>query len=161
MTGWPIGEPLSLLRDDLDLENGKAITRHGDNKGKRDELVPLHPVVVDHLRKLVSFDLVIFPWRHSRKRLADEFDFIQEAAGVRLPCHEQHEHTESCHTYGFHDLRRAFATMNADTLSADALQSLMRHKSYTTTQRYINMANQLNRSVETLHVPQVLVNAEA
>ena len=45
---------------------------------------------------------------------------------------------------------------NAGKLSADALQKLMRHRSYTTTQRYINMAQQLNRSVEKLHVPEVL-----
>ena len=51
--------------------------------------------------------------------------------------------------------------MNTDTLSTDTLQSLMWHKSYTTTQKYINMANQLNRSVETLHVPPVLASDEA
>jgi hypothetical protein len=50
---------------------------------------------------------------------------------------------------------------NAETLSADALQSLMRHKSYQTTQRYINMANQLDRSVAGLHVPDVLKVANA
>ncbi len=156
MTGWRIGEPLSLLRDDLDLEKGHAITRHGDNKGKRDELVPLHPVVVEHMEQLAAFDPVVFPWHHSRRRLYAEFERIHRAAGIHLPCNEKHEHTDSCYCYGFHDLRRAFATVNAETLSADALQSLMRHKSYTTTQRYINMAHQLNRSVEGLHVPDVL-----
>jgi integrase len=49
-----------------------------------------------------------------------------------------------------------FATQNAETLSADALQALMRHRSYSTTQRYINVARQINRSVEKLHVPDVL-----
>ena len=37
----------------------------------------------------------------------------------------------------------------------------MRHKSYLTTQRYINMSRQLNRSVEGLHVPEVLKNGTA
>jgi hypothetical protein len=32
--------------------------------------------------------------------------------------------------------------MNADMLTPDALQALMRHKSYQTTQVYINMARQ-------------------
>jgi hypothetical protein len=45
--------------------------------------------------------------------------------------------------------------MNADRLTGDALQALMRHKSYTTTQRYINMARQLDQSVEVLYVPDV------
>jgi integrase len=46
--------------------------------------------------------------------------------------------------------------MNADKLTADALQVLMRHKSYQTTQRYINMARQLDAAVAALHVPEIL-----
>ena len=83
-----------------------------------------------------------------------EFGRIQDAAGIHLECRETHKHTESCHRYGFHDLRRAFAT--AETLTASALQALMRHKSFTTTQKYVNMAKQLNRSVEKLAVPDIL-----
>jgi integrase len=159
MTGWRISEPLALGRDDLDLDTGTAVTRHGDNKGKRDELVPLHPVVVDHLKRIKSFEPLVFPWYCGRERLWEEFQRIQEAAGIHLPCHEKHEHTPRCHIYGFHDLRRAFATENADTLSADALQRLMRHKSYTTTQRYINMADKLKGAVDKLHVPDALRQA--
>ena len=155
MTGWRISEPLALRRDDLDLKQGTAITRADDNKGKRDELVPLHSIVVEHLQKIVSFTDVVFQWPHHRRSLDTEFHRIQRAAGIHLHCHSDHEHTPTCHVYGFHDLRRAFATMNAETLSAEALQALMRHKSYQTTQRYINMARQLNRSVENLHVPEV------
>jgi integrase len=58
--------------------------------------------------------------------------------------------------YGFHDLRRAFATQNANRLSPMALQTLMRHKSFQTTQRYINMSQQLDDAVASLHVPDVL-----
>ena len=43
----------------------------------------------------------------------------------------------------------------AGKLSAVTTQSLMRHERYTTTQRCIIMANQLNRSVEWLHVSDV------
>jgi hypothetical protein len=32
----------------------------------------------------------------------------------------------------------------------------MRHKSYSTTQRYINTARQMNAAVAGLHVPEVL-----
>lgn len=156
MTGWRVSEPLALRPDDLDLDEATAITRHADNKGNRDELVPLHPVVVEHLRKIVSFEPVVFPWYHRRELLWTEFRRIQEAASIHLPCCEEHEHTPACFVYGFHDLRRAFATVNAEKLTADSLQALMRHKSYTTTQKYINMSRQLNRSVEALHVPDVL-----
>jgi integrase len=156
MTGWRISEPLALRRDDLDLDAGSAITRAEDNKGKRDELTPLHPVVVDHLSKIVSFDPKVFTWPKGREALWVEFHRIQKAAGIKLPCRIEHEHTDACHAYGFHDFRRAFATVNAETLTADALQKLMRHKSYTTTQRYINLAQQVNKAVENLHVPDVL-----
>ncbi len=156
MTGWRISDMLGLQRQDLDLETGLAVTRFEDNKGKRDERVRLHPVVVEHLRKLASFDVRVFPWPKSERTLYDEFARIQRAAGINLPCARKHQHTPACHVYGFHDLRRAFATMNADRLSADALQHLMRHKSYITTQRYIAIARQEDSAVASLHVPDVL-----
>ncbi len=156
MTGWRISDMLGLRRDDLDLDAGSAITRSEENKGKRDERVKLHPVVVEHLRKLPGFDPRVFPWNYNRRTLDVEFARIQEAAGIKLPCGETHEHTRACHVYGFHDFRRAFATMNADRLTADALQSLMRHKSYQTTQVYINLSRQMDAAVAGLHVPAVL-----
>ncbi len=161
MTGWRVSEPLALRWDDVSLDDGRAITRHGDNKGNRDDMAPLHPVVVEHLRKIVDASIdnpMAFPWPHHRSTLWADFAQVQEAAGIHLPCREKHEHTPRCHVYGFHDLRRAFATVNAETMSADALQSLMRHRSYSTTQRYINIAEQVNRAVERLHVPEVLRN---
>jgi hypothetical protein len=53
----------------------------------------------------------------------------------RLHCPRHHEHTPARHVYGFHDLRKAFATLNADRLTPDAWRELIRHKSYSTTQR--------------------------
>jgi integrase len=55
MTGWRISDMLGLRRDDLDLQAGEAITRAGDNNGKRDERVKLHPVVVEHLKAMAGF----------------------------------------------------------------------------------------------------------
>jgi integrase len=156
MTGWRISDMLGLRRADLDLDAGIAITRAENNKGKRDDRVKLHAVVIEHLRKLPDFDVCVFPWYHNRRTLHAEFARIQEAARIKLPCEEAHQHTRYCHVYGFHDLRRAFATMNADKLTPDALQKLMRHKSYQTTQVYINMARQMDAAVASLHVPDVL-----
>jgi integrase len=156
MIGWRVGDILARRRDQLDLDTGTAVSLAEDNKGKRDELVKLHPAVVDHLRRLAGFTPTVFPWNHGRTTLYAEFARVQGAAGIRLPCPKSHEHSRYCYVYGFHDLRRAFATMNADKLSADALQALMRHKSYTTTQLYINMARQMDKAVEALHVPDVL-----
>jgi integrase len=160
MTGWRCCELLGFLRDDLDLDAATAVTRATVNKGKRDELVKLHPVVVEHLKKLPGFTLTVFPWPHGRKALMAQFARIQEAAGIHLPCTGGHDHNRLCHVYGFHDLRRAFATMNAPRLTGEALQKLMRHKAYATTQRYINMACHMDEAVARLHVPEVLRKAE-
>jgi integrase len=156
MTGWRISELLALLREDVDLEAGTALTRAEHNKGRRDARVNLHPVVIEHLRRLAGFDSKVFPWNGNRRFLYDEFAKIQETAGVKLPCAGSHKHTKFCYVYGFHDLRRSFATMNADRLTGDALQTLMRHKAYATTQRYINMTRQTDEAVAKLHVPEVL-----
>ncbi len=147
MTGWRIGSLLALRREDIDLDRGQVLSRAADNKGKRDQRVPLHPIVADHLRKLASFSPLVFAWNHPRRGLFDEFHAIQTAAGVRPEGPKAF--------YGFHDLRRAFATMNAATLTPDALQALMQHKDYQTTQRYINMARQLNPAVQNLYVPEL------
>ena len=62
--------------------------------------------------------------------------------------------------YGFHDIRRAFATTNAPQLSAVELQGLMRHKSYQTTQKYIRMAEMVSSSsADKLAVPAVLLRS--
>ena len=147
MTGWRIGSLLALRWADVDLEHAWAVSRAGDNKGKRDQRIPLHPLVVEHLRKLVSFSPVVFAWDCPRRGLWDEFHAIQKAADVRPEGPKPF--------YGFHDFRRAFATMNAERLTSDALQSLMQHRDYQTTQRYISMARQLNPAVANLYVPEL------
>ena len=113
---------------------------------------------MEHLKKLPGFSPTIFAWNHDQRTLHTKFAEIQEAAKIHLPCQGRHTHTRFCHVYGFHSLRRAFATMNADKLTPDALQTLMRHKSYQTTQVYINMARQMDAAVAGLHVPEVLQN---
>jgi integrase len=147
MTGWRVGALLALLREDVDLDKGTAFSHWKDNKGKRDVETPLHPLLVEHLRKLPAFSRTFFPWSHGGRQLYSEFERIQQAAGVK-PGHGRKRYT-------FHDLRRAFATMNADRLTPDALQHLMQHKDYQTTQRYIAIARQLNPAVAGLYVPDL------
>jgi integrase len=159
LTGWRLGDMLCLRRDRLDLEAGVAELRAEDTKARREERVPLHPVVVEHLRKLAGFTPLVFDFAQTERTLYNEFARLQEAAGIHLACDAEHRHTRFCHVYGFHDLRRAFATLNADRLTPDALQALMRHKDYKTTMRYINMARQLDAAVAGLHVPEVLRQA--
>jgi integrase len=153
MTGWRIGDLLALKRKNLDLPAGTAKSLAEDNKGKRDELVDLHPIVIEHLKGLAGFEPPVFPWHYNERTLYSEFWRIQKQAGIHLECNGKHKHTPACHYYGFHDLRRAFATMNAERLTPAALQSLMRHKSFQTTQKYINATRQLKAAVQGLHVP--------
>lgn len=146
MTGWRASEPLRLLWEDVDLGEGWAVTRASDNKNKAESTIPLHPIVVDHLEAVRGFSLEVFPWPHGTKQLWVEFAKIQAKAGVKKVCRKNHPHNDACQRFGFHDLRRGFATANANSLSASQLQTMMRHQSYTTTQLYIEMAEQSKRA---------------
>jgi integrase len=46
LTGWRISEILAMRREDLNLQTGTVVMRSQDNKGRRDELVKLHPTVL-------------------------------------------------------------------------------------------------------------------
>ena len=132
------------------------ITRHLDNKGKRDEKVSIHPVVVEHLKQVIGDGKFVFVWSHDERALWNEFGRIQRAVGIHLPCLEEHEHTPPCHVYGFHDLRRAFGTANAKTMKPEVLQKMMRHKSYKTTLGYINLTTQIEEAAKNIVVPDAL-----
>lgn len=143
MTGWRALEPLSVRRADVNFERGVVVLLAENNKGGRDELVPLHPLVLEHIEALPKSEM-LFPWPKGRRTLWDQFHLIQAAAGVSRA---------EGKPYGFHDLRRGFATLNADRMTADALQHIMRHRDYGTTKRYVNLARQLNPAVANLFVP--------
>lgn len=153
MTGWRINEALTLKRAHVDLDTGMARLKADNTKGRREAAVRLHDLVIEHLRRLQTFDVLMFPWSHNERTIYTQFARIQEAAGIALECDEKHEHTRYCKVYGFHDLRRAFATLNAPNLSAAELQNLMRHRSYRTTERYVNMSKQMQESASKLHAP--------
>ena len=82
-----------------------------------------------------------------RVTIFTEFGRIQAAGKVKAPQGRDH--------YAFHDLRRAFATLNADRLTPDAMQLLMEHKDYQTTQSYIAMARHLKPAAQNLFVPDL------
>lgn len=145
MTGWRIGEILDLRHDDLDLENGIAIVDAESTKGKREARIELHPVVIEHLRRITEFTPLVFDWPHHGRKLWADFARLKEAAEVEFPG-------------AFHRLRFGFANANVDSLDADLLQELMRHRDPQTTRKYINVAQRMRRAgtAERLHVPDVL-----
>ena len=153
MTGWRIGQTLKLKSEDIDLEAGTALTQADANKGRRDQLLPLHPLAVEHLRPLAaSFDSRVFPWDHDNRTLWSEFARIQEAARL-VDDSPMPKGGKNGGWYGFHDLRRGFATANAASMNLFELQGLMQHKSLETTKGYVSMAGQLNKAVQRLFVP--------
>ena len=85
-----------------------------------------------------------------------EFDRIQEAAGIHLPCDGNHKHTPACHLYGFHGFRYAYGMLNADTMPAPVLQRKMRHSSFETTLRYIALADKMQKNADAVVVPAFL-----
>ena len=113
---------------------------------RRGEIIRLQPVVIDHLKKVKTFGDIVFPWPRSPRRLYDIWYAIQDEAGVKR---------RDGKYYGFHDLRRGFVTNNVDRLSAEALQRVVRHQSYATTQLYINYARQLRSASEDVFVPSL------
>ncbi|MFM9960731.1 MAG: tyrosine-type recombinase/integrase [Planctomycetaceae bacterium] len=153
MTGWRIGQTMRLRLDDIDFEAGTALNRTDTNKGRRDQLLPLHPLVIEHLRPLAgSFGPLVFPWHYDNRTLWSEFGRIQEAArladGSPMP-----KAGKNGGWYGFHDLRRGFATVNAASMDLFELQALMQHQSLVTTRGYVNMAQRLQKPVSNLFVP--------
>lgn len=157
-TGWRIEEIMSFRRDDLDMKTGAIITRAGDNKGGRDDVDYLPAAALELVKSVVGFGPFVFQWPHGRKDLWEEFHRIQAAAEIKLPCRDEGKHkcTDSCHFYGFHALRRGYATLNVDRMSAPELQKKMRHKSFTTTLRYIGLADKMKSASEKVYVPEFL-----
>ncbi len=144
---------------------GRCSAATRTTRASREQQVPLHPLIVEHLKRLTGFTPELFPWNHHRRNLDEAWHAIQQQAVVknaqgeelplRLFCREEHEHTPACHLYGFHDLRRAFATLNAARLTPDQLQAIMQHQDYQTTQKYINMAPSLDGVTARLYVPEL------
>ena len=105
--------------------------------------------------------LVLRP-AHERT-LRVQFHRIQQAAGIHLPCSiaRKHECTPACHLYGFHAIRRGYATLNADSMPAAVLQRKMRHQSFQTTTRYIRMADKMKKTSDQVYVPDFLRDRKA
>ena len=98
----------------------------------------------------------MFPWPHGNRMIYPEFHKIQKAAGIKLDCPDSdlHDCNTECWYYGFHDIRRSFATTTGAELSPTELQAMMRHQAFATTQRDINDRERMKAlSVDKLKVP--------
>lgn len=156
IVGSSFDEILAFRRDDMDLETGRVLTRAKDNKGSRDDADYLTTTALDHVKTITCFEPCVFPWPHHERTLWVEFQRLQQRAGIHLTCPDADEHdcTDSCHVYGFHALRRGYATLNAERMPAPVLQRKMRHKSFQTTLRYIGIAEKLRKATDDVCVPE-------
>jgi len=157
-TGWRIEEILSLRRTDVNLKTKAILTRAADNKGGRNEFDHLTPEALNQIRGVTGFEPLLFSWPHAEGTLWVEFQRIQKAAGIKLPCLRRRSAQMhlTCQYYGFHALRRGFATLNVERMSAPELQRKMRHKSYTTALRYIGLAEKMKRVTARVCVSEFL-----
>ena len=160
-TGWRLGEILKLRRSRIDFESGVVSLIGKETKGKRAVRILLEPQVVEHLRKLQGFSERLFHIDLDRRFLYAEFAKIQDRAGIHLACDEDHEHTDACHRYAFHDLRRGFATENALDLQPLELKHLMRHKDMSTTMRYVKLAETMASRRIKVRVPDIAAQPAA
>lgn len=144
ITGMRKTAMLSLRWDDLDFDAGIVLSRYRDNKQKRDQRHKIRdavPLLRDLFDVRKPGDGRVFPWNHCIPTLDRTLVRIQQAAGIHLPCREEHEHTDRCHVYGFHSFRYAHATYNGGRVPDRDLQEQMGHASFNTTLRYIKYAS--------------------
>jgi integrase len=152
MTGWRFSQVLRLRWYNVDLETGDILSNHYDTKGKRDVVLPLHKMIWDAIREHKADPNRLktdFVFAYKDEDIRKTFQQIQERAGIKPRNKRDGE------WYTFHDLRRGFATLNADRLDLFELQKLMNHRDIKTTLGYVNMAHRLRPAVEKIVVPKL------
>ena len=152
LTGWRRTQVLDIKWSDVDFD---AMTLRSDaehNKGRRDVSIPLHPAIAGQMGLCEGFDRVfVFPWTVDERGLYPVFHQIQTAAGVE---------DRDGQPFGFHALRRGFATANASTLDLFELQRLMMHREISTTRSYVDMAEKMDTAVAKIAVPDSCLEAD-
>lgn len=96
---------------------------------------------------------------HTAAGLAgSNFHGIQRAARINLLAATKGSTnaTKPATPMAFTFLRRSYATLNADSMPAVVLQKKMRHKSFTTTLRYIGLADKMKNAADKVYVPGLL-----
>lgn len=144
--GFRRDECFGLKIHQVDFEARGVRLEASDVKNHTDAFLPGGPEAMDFLRMLVDRAHArgtnhLFTWRRSenedwrpiaspRRAWATAMDKIEEEFGRR---------------WRWHDLRAAYITYVALTSGAVAAQKLARHSSFTTTQGYIEVADEITR----------------
>jgi len=143
MTGLREGEALSLTWDQVDLDQGKITIWGYQSKRKERFEVPLHPILVDILRKRWErkdpTEMRVFP--HSKATFYKAFKRALKRAGLDTSIRP-------------HDLRHTVITrlMGANA-PIQKIQRLVGHKRIETTLRYTHLSADLLRDTVSLLKP--------
>ena len=136
VTGGRIDAILHMRWEDVDFETGRVLSRAADLKQRKDTRPEIRGAL-PYLEKICGSDPRLLPWNHSKRSLYAEFERIQTAAGIDLPCPDEgtegHTCTVACHQYGFHGFRYAHARYNYQNPD---LQNQMGHACPATTEHY-------------------------
>ncbi|MEW4564689.1 tyrosine-type recombinase/integrase [Bremerella sp. JC770] len=158
--GLRLSEALNMKWEDVSLDQGELyipIQKNGNAT-----TLPLSEQTVAYLRKLVDLgETYVFPTDGlHEKTLYEEFHRLQALAGVSRRClladrDQEHTCTPSCTYFGFHSLRKAFCSINAQNgMPLETLCALARHSSVTVTQKYyLDQQALINRAKGTLADP--------
>lgn len=135
-----------------DLDAGTILTPARSTKQKKDHKAFIPPVVAERLRRIKRFSPLVFQWSYGDLTLYRQFFTIQKAAGIKLTCTGDHEPTEHCHFYRYHDFRRSFATLN-EALPESMPTNQMGHWTCATTQRYRQLAKKQQNYAGRIYLP--------
>jgi integrase len=150
-TGQRIGSTLKLRWVNVDLDRGEATSRAQDTKQKKTATVKLYDSVglLERIRPVdTEANPLVFPTRgYSRRALYVQFEALQRAAGIHLPCDEDHEHTPSCHAYSFHAFRYAHSRLNwgREGVDVESLMQQMGHGTRAMAEHYAKDAEAFSR----------------
>lgn len=153
-TGARLGELLALEWACVDLENGLATIDAQKTKAKRTATLHLVPLAIQHLMRIRQMhEPEVLPWDRSPRKLWDEFERIQRAAGVTRPAKESGAPDEF---WGFHSLRKLFLSANASRLSSHELMVFARHRDIKTTMdHYVQRQGLAREAMGRLWVPEL------
>jgi integrase len=88
--------------------------------------------------------------RHGRNHGRSE----PEKVSSQKWCQEANREFGSCHIFCT-PLGHGYATFNVERMSGPMLQKKMRHKSFSTTQRCIDLADKMNEATDAVFIPVV------
>lgn len=175
-SGVRVGAILTAEWNKTDLAAGTIFLPATKTKQKKVHVLQIGPAVqallairpadekkdIIRLPGTVPKDDRVFPWNHHRRTLDLEWDRIQTAAGIHLLCNDPmpHECTPSCHLYGFHDMRRSFATYNHNRMEFEQMMEQMGHSCRATTEGYIVYAEKASPKKFEVYMPEVLTHGD-